>query len=168
VRGRPAREREVPYVSDRISYQEDGIQQMKTIARNALAVLAGIAVGSLVNMGLVNIGPLVVPLPEGADVSTAEGLRDSMRLFTPVNFIFPFLAHALGTLAGASVAAKLAASHAAKLAIGIGMLFLMGGIAAVIMLGGPLWFIVADLLLAYVPMGYLGAVLAGAIRSKAA
>jgi hypothetical protein len=141
---------------------------MKTIARNFMAVLAGIAVGSLVNMGLVEIGPLVVPLPEGADVSTAEGLRDSMRLFAPVNFIFPFLAHALGTLAGASVAAKLAASHSAKLAIGIGILFLMGGIAAVIMLGGPLWFIVADLLLAYIPMGYLGAVLAGATRSKAA
>jgi hypothetical protein len=141
---------------------------MKTITRNVLAALAGIVVGSLVNTGLVNVGPLVVPLPEGADVSTMEGLRASMKLFTPVNFIFPFLGHALGTLAGAFVAAKLAAGHAAKLAMGIGVLFLIGGIAAVIMLGGPLWFIVADLLLAYIPMGYLGGVLAGATRSKAA
>jgi hypothetical protein len=119
-------------------------------------------------MGLVNIGPLVVPLPEGADVSTMEGLRASMQLFTPVNFLFPFLAHALGTLAGAFVAAKFAASHSAKFALGIGVFFLMGGIAAVYMLGGPLWFIVADLIVAYIPMGYLGAVLAGATRSKAA
>lgn len=141
---------------------------MNTVVRNVLAVLAGIVVGSLVNMALVNLGPSIIPLPEGADVSTAEGLRESMRLFTPANFIFPFLAHALGTLAGAYLAARLAASHAVKLALGIGVFFLIGGIVAAIMLGGPLWFIVADLLLAYIPMGYLGAVLAGATRSKAA
>lgn len=141
---------------------------MKPIARNVLAVLAGVVVGSVVNMGLVNLGPLVVPLPAGADVSTMEGLRDSMKLFTPANFVFPFLAHALGTLAGAFVAAKAAAGHPAKLAIGIGVLFLIGGIAAVATMGGPTWFIVADLVVAYIPMGYLGAVLAGATRSKAA
>lgn len=135
---------------------------MAPVARNVLAVLAGVVVGSVVNTTLVNIGPLVVPLPEGADVSTAEGLRASMSRFTPVNFVFPFLAHALGTLAGAFAAAKLAASHPMKLALGVGVLYLMGGIAAVIMLGGPMWFIVGDLVVAYIPMAYLGAVLAGA------
>ncbi len=141
---------------------------MKSVARNTLAVFAGVVVGSLVNIGIVNVGPFVVPLPEGADVSTMENLRDSMKLFTPVNFICPFLAHALGTLAGAFVAAKLAVSHHMKFAIGIGVLFLMGGISAVIMLGGPLWFNVVDLLFAYLPMGFLGATLAGATRSKTA
>ncbi|MBX3277575.1 MAG: hypothetical protein KF868_06175 [Acidobacteria bacterium] len=140
---------------------------MKPVARNILAALAGVVFGSLVNIGLVNIGPSVVPIPEGADVSTMENLRDSMKLFTPVNFIFPFLAHALGTLAGAFVAARFAASHSMKFAIGIGVFFLLGGIAAATMIGGPLWFIIADLVLAYIPMGYLGAVLAGATRSKA-
>ena len=141
---------------------------MNSVAKNILAVLAGVVVGGLVNIGLVNIGPFVVPLPEGADISTMENLRDSMKLFTPVNFVFPFLAHALGTLAGAFVAAKLAASHSVKFAMGIGVLFLMGGISAVSMIGGPLWFNVADLLVAYIPMGYLGAVLAGATRSRTA
>lgn len=139
---------------------------MPPVARNFLAALAGVVLGGFVNSGLVNLGPLVVPLPEGADVSTAEGLRASMTLFTPVNFVFPFLGHALGTLTGAFVAAKLAASDAVKLALGIGVLFLAGGIAAVYMLGGPLWFIVVDLVVAYLPMGYLGAVLAGATRSN--
>ncbi len=141
---------------------------LKTAVRNVLVVLAGVVVGSLVNMGLVNIGPLVVPLPDGADVSTMESLRASMKLFTPVNFIFPFLAHALGTLSGAFIAAKFAASHSTQLAIGIGVLFLAGGIAAVYMFGGPLWFILADLLVAYIPMGYLGAFFAGATRSRGA
>ena len=138
---------------------------MKPVAKNIVAALAGVVAGSLVNTGLVNIGPAIIPLPAGADVSTMENLRDSMNLFTPVNFIFPFLAHALGTLTGAFIAAKFAASHSLKLAMGISVFFLIGGIAAASMLGGPVWFIATDLLLAYIPMGYLGAVLAGATRN---
>ncbi len=141
---------------------------MKPAANITLAVLAGIVIGSLVNIGIINVGPLVIPLPDGADVSTMESLRESMKLFAPANFIAPFLAHALGTLAGAFVAARLAASHRVKVAIGTGVFFLIGGIAAISMIGGPLWFNVADPLLAYIPMGYLGAVLAGATRSRAA
>jgi len=138
---------------------------MKPAANITLAVLAGIVSGGVVNMGIVSLGPFVIPLPDGADVSTMENLRDSMELFTPVNFLPPFLAHALGTLAGAFVAAKLAASHRVKAAVGVGAVFLLGGVAAISMLGGPLWFSAADLLLAYIPMGYLGAVLAGAARA---
>jgi hypothetical protein len=141
---------------------------MNPIIRNILAVIVGFVIGSVANLGLVNLGMAVVPLPEGADVSTMEGLRESMKLFTPVNFIFPFLAHALGTLAGAFVAAKLAASHPMKFAIGIGVSFLIGGILMVFMCGGPVWFIASDLLLAYIPMGFLGRLLAGGKKSKRA
>jgi hypothetical protein len=45
-------------------------------------------------------------------------------------------------------------------AIFIGVLFLAGGITMVVMVGGPLWFILTDLLLAYIPMGILGGMLA--------
>ena len=141
---------------------------MNPIVKNVLAVISGIVVGSLVNMGLINIGPLMVALPEGADISTMENLRDSMYLFTPVNFLFPFLAHALGTLSGAFVTAKVAASHQVKLAIGIGVFFLIGGVTMVSMLGGPMWFNVSDLLLAYIPMGYLGGILARGKRPQTA
>ncbi len=141
---------------------------MNPIARNILAVIVGFVIGSVVNLGLVNIGMSVVPLPEGADVSTMEGLRESMRLFTPANFIFPFLAHALGTLTGAFAAAKLAASHHMKFAIGIGVSFLIGGITIVFMCGGPVWFIASDLLLAYIPMGFLGGLLARGKRPQTA
>lgn len=141
---------------------------MNPIARNILAIVVGFVIGSVVNLGLVNLGMSAVPLPEGADVSTMEGLRESMKMFTPVNFIFPFLAHALGTLTGAFVAAKLAASHQMKFAIGIGVFFLLGGITMVVMCGGPVWFIASDLLLAYIPMGFLGGLLAGRTRPKTA
>ena len=141
---------------------------MNPIARNILAAIVGLVIGSVVNFGLANIGMSVVPLPEGADVSTMEGLRESMKSFTPANFMFPFLAHSLGTLTGAFVGAKLAASHHMKFAIGIGVSFLIGGITMVSMRGGPVWFIASDLLLAYIPMGFLGGILAGGKRSQAA
>ena len=149
------------------TFKEAGLI-MNPIAKNVLAVISGVVVGGLVNMGLINIGPLVVSLPEGADLSTMENLRDSMKLFTPVNFLFPFLAHALGTLSGAFVAAKVAASHQVKFAIGIGVFFLIGGATMVSMLGGPMWFNVSDLLLAYIPMGYLGGILARGKRPQTA
>ncbi len=141
---------------------------MNPVARNFAAVIIGLVVGSLVNIGLINIGPSVVPLPKGADVSTMENLRESMKLFTPANFIFPFLAHALGTFTAAFVAAKIAVSHRMIFAIGIGVLFLIGGAIAVSMLGGPMWFNLCDLLLAYIPMGFLGGILARGKRPQTA
>lgn len=134
---------------------------MNPILKNILALLAGFVVGGLVNMGLVGVGPHVIPLPDGADVSTMESLAASMELFEPRHFVFPFLAHALGTLVGAFTAAKLAASKPMTLALVIGGFYLLGGIAAANMIGGPTWFIATDITLAYLPMGYLGGMLAG-------
>jgi hypothetical protein len=124
--------------------------------RNILAVIAGIVVGSVVNMSLIQIGPMVITLPEGADVSDMQALAASMHLFEPKHFVFPFLAHAAGTFVGALVAALIAVSHQMKIALAIGVFFLIGGVAAVMMLGGPMWFNALDLLVAYIPMAWLG------------
>lgn len=129
---------------------------MNPIVRNILAVIAGFLIGGLVNIGIVNLGPFVIPPPEGVDVTSIEGLKASMSLFSPQHFIPPFLAHALGTLVGAFVASLIAASHNFKFAMAIGVLFLLGGITMVVLAGGPIWFIVLDLAVAYIPMAFLG------------
>jgi uncharacterized membrane protein YqgA involved in biofilm formation len=76
-------------------------------------------------------------------------------------FLFPFFAHAMGTLSGAYIAAKFAASYRMILAICIGIFFLLGGISMVFIMPAPVWFIVADLSLAYIPMGWVGWKLSG-------
>lgn len=134
---------------------------MKTILRNILAVVAGFAAGSVVNMALINLSPIVIPPPAGADVSTPEALKASMHLFEPKHFIMPFLAHALGTFAGALVAVFIAATQPFRLAMSIGVLFFLGGIGAVVMIGGPMWFNVLDLTAAYFPMAYTAYRLSG-------
>ena len=133
---------------------------MNPTLRNILAFIAGLIVGSLVNMALIRIGMSAVPPPPGADMNTAEGIAAAMPLMETKHFIFPFLAHALGTLVGAWIAARLAATHKMKFAMGIGILFLIGGISMVLQVPSPAWFTAVDLLLAYLPMAYLGGKLA--------
>jgi hypothetical protein len=140
--------------------------KISTTLRNVLAVLAGIAIGSIVNMGIVTLSTHVIPLPAGADTSSMETLKASIHLFEPRHFIMPFAAHALGTLAGALVAALIAASHRMKLALTVGAFFLLGGIINVMMLPSPMWFTVADLTLAYIPMAIIGGKLAGRFDKK--
>lgn len=135
--------------------------------RNILSIPAGFVLGSIVNMTFITIGGSVIPPPAGADVSSMESLKASMHLFGPEHFVFPFLAHALGTLAGALVAAAVAKTHVVRFALVIGVLFLVGGSVTISMIGGPLWFNAVDLILAYLPMGYLGGKIVLKIRAAA-
>ena len=133
---------------------------MNPIVKNILAVIAGLVVGSIVNMGFIMLSGSIIPPPEGADLTTVEGLKASMHLMEPKHFIFPFLAHAVGTLVGAFLAAKLAADRKMRFAMVIGIVFLAGGIANVFMLPSPTWFAVLDIAGAYIPMGFLAGKLA--------
>lgn len=58
--------------------------------KNILAVLAGCILGSVVNMGIITVSGSIIPPPDGADVTTMEGLKASIHLFQPKHFIFPF------------------------------------------------------------------------------
>ena len=129
---------------------------MPQLLRNVLALLAGIAIGGGVNMALITLSPWLIPPPAGVDVNSAESLSKAMHLFEPRHFVMPFLAHALGTLAGALVAYMIAATYKAPMAYVVGAVFLCGGVAASLMIPAPAWFIALDLLAAYLPMAWLG------------
>lgn len=139
---------------------------MAKFFRILLSVLAGFVVGSAINMGLILVSGKIIPPPPGADVTTTEGLRASLHLFQPKHFVFPFLAHALGTLSGAFVAGLLAPVKSVIPAYSVGFLFMVGGIASVFMLPAPTWFNAADLLVAYLPTACLGQALANRIRGR--
>jgi hypothetical protein len=128
---------------------------MNTILKNILAVVAGILAGGVVNMGIIIISSSVIPPPEGADLMTMEGLKSSMYLMQPKHFIMPFLAHALGTFAGALLTSVIAVKHKMIFALGIGLCFMIGGLINVFMLPSPAWFTILDLAGAYIPMAYL-------------
>ncbi len=141
---------------------------MLKLLRVALALILGIAVGSVVNMAIILLGPTVIAPPPGADMTSAESLNASMHLLEPRHFLMPFLAHAVGTLVGALAGSVSAVSHRAIVAYAIGTAFLCGGIAASFMIPAPRWFIVLDLAAAYLPMAWLGLSIADRLKPQVA
>ena len=126
------------------------------IIRNIIGVIAGVFIGSYVNMYIVNLGPEFFPLPEGVNITTEEGLKAGMSLMQPVHFIAPFLAHAIGTLVATFIAALIAVSRRKIITRVISLLYLAGGAYMVAILPSPMWFNFLDLIVAYFPMGMLG------------
>ncbi|WP_276133961.1 hypothetical protein [Polluticoccus soli] len=128
---------------------------MPAFIRNVLGVILGLVIGGAVNMSLIILSGKVIPPPEGVDVTKIEELKASMHLFEPKHFIFPFLAHALGTFVGAYITARIAKTSKMLMAMVVGLLFFFAGIVNVMQLPSPLWFNVLDLVVAYLPMAYL-------------
>ncbi|WP_113638635.1 hypothetical protein [Nubsella zeaxanthinifaciens] len=126
---------------------------MKPILRNILAIIAGLFIGSVVNMGIILISGNFITPPAGVDMTTEEGLKVGMHLLEPKHFIFPFLAHAIGTFVGAYIAARISTKKV-LFAMIIGAIFLSGGIYMVAILPSPIWFTLVDLLGAYLPVAY--------------
>ncbi|QJP34846.1 hypothetical protein F0365_10800 [Nonlabens sp. Ci31] len=132
---------------------------MKPILRNIIAVIVGLILGSTVNMILITIGNSMFPI-EGIDINDMNAYASIMPTLEAHYFLFPFLGHAIGTFIGALVAAVIPVSYKMKFALGIGCFFLLGGIYMNYLLPGPTWFTVADIVLAYIPMAWLGGKLA--------
>jgi len=122
---------------------------MSSIIKNILALIGGGLIGMSANMGLIITGNQLIPFEDSMNPMNAT-------MWEIKYFIFPFLAHAIGTLSGAFITAKFAASYHMIFAICIGIFFLSGGISMVFILPAPVWFVVVDLFLAYIPMGWLG------------
>ena len=76
------------------------------------------------------------------------------------HFIFPFLAHAIGTLVAAFIAAKWVTTKPMIFALSIGGVFTILGIINSISINSPLNAAIVDMF-AYVPMAWLGYKLSG-------
>lgn len=128
---------------------------MNPVFKNVIAVIVGVVVGMALNILVVNVGPSIIPVPEGVDFSTMESLVSTMHLMEPQNFIPPFIAHALQSLVGAGVAFVMAANSRVMLAYIVGTLSFAGGVYAATTLPAPMWFNVVDLVFAYFPMAWI-------------
>lgn len=131
-----------------------------TIFRNVMAVILGMFIGGCSNMLILIIGSKILPLPEGVDINKIETIVANIDKYTIPHFINVFLAHGLGTLIGAFICVKLAKSRHFTLALLIGFISLFGGIEAVKMIPAPMTYNIIDLVGAYIPMAYLGYILA--------
>lgn len=129
---------------------------MHPFLKSGLAVLGGIFVGAVINFGIILMSGFVIPPPEVVDVTNVESIKANMHLYKPIHFLFPFLAHAVGTLVGAVLAVKISGNNQSKVGYIVAFVFLYGGISMATQVPGPLWFSVLDLGFAYIPMAWLG------------
>ena len=122
---------------------------MKQTLKNIAIVILGIIVGMIVNIGLIILGGTIFPPSENFEPMNAMNWDFKY-------FIFPFLAHSIGTLTGALIVSKLSNKSSIILPLIVGLYFLMGGIYMITILPAPMWFVLLDVVLGYIPMALLG------------
>ena len=122
---------------------------MKQIFKNIGIVILGIIIGMIVNMGLIIGGGMIVPMSETIDPMNAINWDFKY-------FIFPFLAHSIGTLSGAFIVSKISRNSHIIMPLIVGFYFLSGGLYMVTILPAPTWFISLDIILCYIPMALFG------------
>ncbi len=129
---------------------------MNPILRNILAVIVGAVVCVFLNGFLLGLMMKAIPPPQGFDPNdlTTYGLLQAKHLLSP------FVAHAVPSAVGGLLAALIAATRKMTFALVVGGLHLIGGIAAAFMIPAPVWFVVLDLGVAYLPMAWIGGKLA--------
>ena len=122
---------------------------MNKTLKNIAIVILGIIIGMIVNIGIIILGGAIFPLPENFEPMNAINWDFKY-------FIFPFLAHSIGTLSGAFLVSNLSKKSSIILPLIVGVYFLSGGIYMVTILPAPTWFVLLDIILGYIPMALLG------------
>ena len=116
---------------------------MRGLLGNVFAVVAGLVVGSLWNMGIVQLNLRVLhPMPSGLDMNDAEQFDAFMATLPTSAFVVVLVAHLGQAFFGGWVAARLSRSHPVRMALVIGVLSLVGGVAAMFMIEGPAWLMI--------------------------
>ncbi len=138
---------------------------MNKILRNIIAIVAGWFLGSFINIILIQLGHALLPI-EGLDPDNVESMQKLIPSLGPEYFIFPFLAHTIGTLTGATITGLISANNSLKFSMLIGVFFFLGGLIMAFKIPSPIWFIIADLTIAYIPMAWLGAKISNDYRKS--
>lgn len=127
------------------------------ILKRTILIILSVFIGAQVNGAFLTLGTNLIPPPEGYNLNTMDGLKAAVPFLEAKHYLFPFLAHAIGTFISAVLITRFIKSQQFVFSMMAGVLFLIAGISMVIMLPGtPIWFILVDLIGAYIPMAYLG------------
>ncbi len=109
------------------------------IVRNIGAVILGLFVGSLANMGVIMLSTKIWPMPEGLDMYDTQQMAAYVATLPAAAWGFAMAAHLSQAFVGGWVAARLGASHPMRLALIVAVLTLLGGVMNAINLSPPAW-----------------------------
>lgn len=129
---------------------------MNPVLKNILVSIGGFIFGNMVNMATLIMGMKIIPAPEGVELSDPQSFIENADKFTSMHFIFPLLAHTLGTFVASYFICRLVSGKQKLFAIGTGLVFLILGVFNLQNIPHPTWFAVVDLFLSYIPMALFG------------
>lgn len=120
------------------------------MVRAIIGVIVGLLVGSAVNMGIVVFSWTLYPAPEGIDPWSSDPAMQEKAMAwigtLPAGaFLWAWVAHWAGALAGAAVAILIHGRRSYVPGLIVGGLFTLGGIANLFMIPCPVWFPFLDL-----------------------
>ena len=124
---------------------------MQHIFRNFIALLLAFLSAWLVTSAIIILGHSIVPTPEGMDTNSFESIKNNFHLFQTKHFIFPLIAHAMGTFISAYIVSHFAVSHKFKFALGVGVLFMFVSLWLSLRIGHFRWIGILEIAL-YIPM----------------
>ena len=123
--------------------------------RNIIALMVAIMAAAMITFLIITFGHAIIPPPDLIDTNDFESIKSNFHLFQTKHFIFPLLAHAMGTLVAAFLVALLAANHQFRLALGIGVLFMLASLWLAFRIGHFNWIGVVEIM-QYIPFSILG------------
>lgn len=129
---------------------------VKTIVKSVLAVLAGAIVAGLLIAAVESISSALYPLPPGIDLYDHEAMRRHIDQLPIGAFLFVLGAWAIGSFGGSWVAARLAGRARIAHGLVVGALFLLAGVANMLLIPHPWWMWVGGIV-ALAGCSYLGA-----------
>jgi hypothetical protein len=129
---------------------------MGAALRSVVALILGMVLGFFLIAAIEIGGQVIYPFPADTDLADVKAVKAAFANAPPVVLLPVLLGWAVGTFAGAALAALMAGRAPEVHGVIIGVLFLLAGIANMLMLPHPLWFWVVGLAV-FVPAGYLGA-----------
>ena len=124
--------------------------------RNILITIGAAILGQLVAYIIIQIGPYIIPPPNGMDIYTHKGLYAAWPYVEPKHFFMPFFGHAMGSFMAATLISRFATRRILSKTLLIGLLYLFIGIYQANVIPSPWWFKASDVCIAYMPMTILG------------
>lgn len=118
---------------------------MHPIARNVLAVIAGLIVAFALVAGIEALGHIVYPVPAGLDFSKPEKVQEYVQGLPLGALLFVLAAWIVATFVGGLIAALIARTRPLLFSGIIGAFVLAATVANLLMISHPTWFAVAGI-----------------------
>lgn len=125
--------------------------------RMIAAVITGLITGGIVIALVEGASSMLYPIPESLNVNDRDALGDYTMNMPIGAYIFVLAAWLLGAFGGGVIAVIIGKQH--SVAIIVGTILTLGGIANMFMIPHPIWFMIVGILI-YIPSAMAGGMLA--------